>query len=166
MKKEIFYYSILLVVIAGLLISETIDFTDQAKTTSKVIEFDNFDKLDIDLACTFFVTVGDEQKVVFEGPPAYLNLIESEMKDGVLKISCKQSGFFAQLFGKELDEENEIKVYINLTSSDQLVLPKKGNMISRETSFYPESENPVSIGQSFKNALKSIGAQLSYIKLV
>jgi hypothetical protein len=166
MKKEIFYYSILLVVIAGLLISETIDFTNQSKTASKVIEFDNFEKLDIDLACTFFVTVGDEQKVVFEGPQEYLDLIESELEDGVLKISCRQSGFFAQLFGKEIDEENEIKVYINITSSDQLVLPKKGNLISRETSFYPECENSVSFGQSVKNILQSIGTHLSYIKLV
>ena len=91
MKKELIYYSILTLTIALLLFFETNLFKDNTAYVSKVIDIESFDKLDIDLDCNIYVSLGEEQKVVFEGPAKYLNNVETRLEDGVLKISCKES---------------------------------------------------------------------------
>jgi len=166
MKKELFYYSILVLFIAGLLFSETISFNSKKENASKVIDITSFEKLDIDLACTFYVSIGDQQKVVFEGPEKYLDLLETQMENGVLKISSKKTGFLAQLFGNETNKETSLNVYIKLTSADQLIGPRKGNLITNEVSLYHEKEKNSILNKSLSGLLRLFGTQLGYIKMV
>ena len=166
MKKELFYYSILVLFIVGLLLSETISFKGRKENTSKVIDITSFEKLDIDLACTFYVSIGDQQKVVFEGPEKYLDLLETQMENGVLKISSRKTGFLAQLFGNETNKETSLNVYIKLTSADQLIVPRKGNLITNEISLYDENEQHTILDKGIAGLLKIFGTQLGYIKML
>ena len=166
MKKELFYYSILILVIAGLLLSETLVFSTKTENASKVIQFDDFNKLDIDLACTLYVSIGDEQKIVIEGPEKYLDLLETKMDDGILKISCKKIGLLSHLFGPDATDEQSLNVYIKLTSADQLITPKKGNLISIESSLYRESDSFTFLNRGIKGILKVLGTQLGLIRIL
>lgn len=168
MKKELFYYSILVLVIAGLLLSETSILDAKSEYSSKIIDITSFDKLDIDLACNFYVAIGEEQKVVFEGPSKYLDLLETRMENGILKITSKNAGALSDFFNTKGSIEECVNVYINLTSADQLVIPTKGNLVTREASLYQACENTTlnALNQSFKGILKLFGTQLGYIKVL
>ena len=138
MKRELIYYSILTLVIAALLFFETDLLRLKSQQSTRVIDIESFEKLDIDVECNIFVSLGDEQKVVFEGPAQLLQRVQTEMNDGVLTITERSPGFFAQLFGVQPAEHEDLNVYINLTNTDQLIAPKKGNLISNETSLFLE----------------------------
>ena len=141
MKKEILYYSILLIIISSLLFFETDLFNGSAQKYSKIIDVESFEKLDIDLACNIYVSIGEEQKIVFEGPKRYLNLVETKLENGVLKISAKETRIFPELFGANNHNAASINLYIKLTDTNQLITPKKGNLISNETSLFLELEH-------------------------
>ena len=79
MKKEIIYYSILTLAIALLLVFETNLFSEESKYVSKVVEVEEFERLDIDLDCDIYVSLGEEQKVVFEGPASFLDQVETQL---------------------------------------------------------------------------------------
>ena len=104
MKKEIIYYSILTLAIALLLVFETNLFSEESKYVSKVVEVEEFERLDIDLDCDIYVSLGEEQKVVFEGPAAFLDQVETQLVNGVLKITHKQPGLLSKIFGDESEE--------------------------------------------------------------
>ena len=78
MKKEIIYYVVLLFLISGLIFIETSTNDQDEVNISKVIDVKDFQKLDIDLICNVYVSIGDEQRVVLEGPEQYLNKIEAK----------------------------------------------------------------------------------------
>ncbi|NJN24817.1 MAG: hypothetical protein HC819_01910 [Cyclobacteriaceae bacterium] len=168
MKKELFYYSALVCVIAGLWLSESNFLRNETETGSKVIDTYAFHKLDIDLACNFYVSIGDEQKVVFEGPKKYLDLLETNMEHGVLKISNKKSGFFKNIIDGVIADAASVNVYIKLTDSNQLVVPQKGKLITRETSLYQECENTAftTLNQGFRGFLKLFNTQLGFVRLL
>lgn len=166
MKKEILYYSILAIIIASLLFFETNIFSDNTENTSKIIDIESFDKLDIDLACNIYVSIGDEQRVVFEGSERHLSQVETSFENGILKISCKKIGVFASLFGSKESNSESINVYVKLTNANQLIAPKKGNLISNETSLYLEidCEDPQSISQNLRGIIKLLGEQFGMIR--
>lgn len=167
MKKEILYYSALLIVISSLLFFETDLFDGSPQTYSKIIDVESFDKLDIDLACNIYVSIGEEQKIVFEGPKKYINLIETTLENGVLKISAKEIGIFRNLIRTNNPDAESLNLYIKLTNTNQLLTPKKGNLISNETSLYLEVEPNEKLNQraSIRRFLKMIGNQLGFIQI-
>ena len=167
MKKELIYYSILTIVIALLLFFETDLFNDNTKFVSKIVKFEAFEKLDIDLECDIFVSLGEEQKVVFEGPANYLSKVQTIMDNGVLRISCKKPGLIANLFNINSEESESVKIYIKLTSADQLIMPKKGNLISNETLQFMNKErsNLFSLSTNLTTLLRMLGNQVGHIKL-
>lgn len=167
MKKELIYYSLLTLVIALLLFFETNLFNDNTDFVSKVIEVEAFEKLDIDIDCNIYVSLGDEQKVVFEGPANYLKKVETHMENGVLKISCKKPGMLAELFGADGKGSESVNVYIKLTNANQLIMPEKGNLISNEALQFLDrkSSNLFSLNTNLRHIIKLIGNQLSHIKL-
>ena len=140
MKRELIYYSILTLVIAALLFFETDFFAFNKQSSTRVIEMEAFEKLNIDLECNIYVSLGEEQKVVFEGPELLVSRLETKMKNGVLTITERSPGFFARLFHIQPQERNELNVYVKLTATNQLIAPRKGNLISNETSLYFELE--------------------------
>lgn len=168
MKKEILYYSILLIVISSLLFFETDLFDGRPQTYSKIIDVEYFDKLDIDLACNIYVSIGEEQKIVFEGPERYINLIETSLENGVLKISAKEVGLLRSLFRANGPNAESLNLYINLTDTNQLLTPKRGNLISNETSLYLELEQDVNLlrNDGLRRILKILGNQLGMITRV
>ena len=167
MKKELIYYSILTLIIALLLVFETNLFDEKTKLVSKVIKTDAFEKLNIDLDCDIYVSLGDEQKVVFEGPSKYLDRVETNLEDGILTISCKKPGMITKWFSSDAGDPEAVKVYIKLTHSDQLIMPKRGNVISNETLQLIEKQGSelFSLNVSFKNLLRLLGSQLGQILL-
>ncbi|MCK5704658.1 MAG: DUF2807 domain-containing protein [Cyclobacteriaceae bacterium] len=169
MKKEILYYSILLIFISSLLFFETNLFNGNSHKYSKIIDVKSFEKLDIDLACNIYVSIGEEQKIVFEGPKKYLNLIEAKLENGILKISEKEVGIFAELFGTNNHDAESLNLYIKLTDVNQLLTPKKGNLISNETSLYLELEcdEKLSLSDGLKEILKMLGSrQFGFIRIL
>lgn len=167
MKKELIYYSILTLTIALLLFFETNLFKDNTAYVSKVIDIESFDKLDIDLDCNIYVSLGEEQKVVFEGPAKYLNNVETRLEDGVLKISCKEPGLFSSWINPSDEDTEAVSIYVKLTHADQLIIPKKGNLISNE-SFQLIKRNTsdiFSLNHDLGNLLRLIGNQFGAIRL-
>lgn len=167
MKKEILYYSVLLIVISSLLFFETDLFEGSPRTYSKIIDVEYFDKLDIDLACNIYVSIGDEQKIVFEGPKKYIDLVEATFENGILKISAKEGGLLRELLGTNNPDAESLNLYINLTDTNQLITPKKGTLISNETSLYLEMELDDSVRRTagLKMILKILGNQLGIIQI-
>ena len=167
MKKEIIYYTLLTLIITVLLFFETNLFNDNTALVSRVIEIEEFEKLDIDVDCNIYVSLGDEQKVVFEGPEHYLKKVETRMENGVLKISCKKPGFFAELFGTDEKGSESVSVYIKLTSASQLIQPEKGNLISNEAlQFLDTRGNDLfSLNTNLSSVLKLIGNQFGNVML-
>lgn len=167
MKKELIYYSILTLTIALLLIFETNLFKDNTTHVSKVINTETFEKLDIDLDCNIYVALGDEQKVVFEGPAKYLDKVETKLEDGVLKISCKKPGLFSSWFSSTPKDNESVNVYVKLTHANQLIKPTKGNLISNETfQFIDRGSNDLfSLQSDFRSLLILIGNQFGHINL-
>lgn len=167
MKKEILYYSILVLFICSLLFFETNLFRSSSQNYSKIIDVETFEKLDIDLACNIYVSIGEEQKIVFEGPKKYLDLIETKLENGVLKISAKEPWIFAEFFGKNSHKSESLNLYIKLTDTNQLITPIKGNLISNETSLYLELERDEKLGSysGLRSFLKLLGNQFGVIKL-
>lgn len=167
MKKEILFYFILILVISSLLFFETNLFKSSTQNYSKIIEVESFEKLDIDLACNIYVSIGDEQKIVFEGPEKYLNLVETTLENGVLKISARDAGIFSALFGTNNNNDESLNLYIKLTDTNQLLTPKKGNLISGETSLYLENgqEGILTLTAGLKEILKMLGSQFGMIRI-
>jgi len=167
MKKELIYYSILTLTIALLLFFETNLFNDNTKYVSKIIEVESFEKLDIDLDCNIYVSLGEEQKVVFEGPDNFFKKVETHMENGVLKISCRKPGFFAELLNLKDEKSESVNVYVKLTSANQLIMPKKGTLISSETLLFfdGKSNDLFSFTSNFKNILRLLGNQFGHIKI-
>jgi len=168
MKKELIYYSILALIIAPLIFIETNIFSDNTKNLSKVLEVAPFEKLDIDLECNIYISLGDEQKVVFEGPKNFLNRLETRIENGVLKISCKEPGLFAELFGMNDSDPESLNLYIKITDANQLISPKKGNLISNETSLFLKLDKVkiLSFNNDLRNLLKLIGNSLGCIRIL
>ena len=167
MKKELIYYAILTLIIALLLFFETDLFRNNEAYISKVIDFESFDKLDIDLDCNIYVSLGEEQKVVFEGPAKYFNNLKTKLEDGVLKIYCKDPGLFSSWINPGDEDTQAVNIYVKLTHTDQLILPKKGNLISNE-SFQLLNQNcddNFSLNRDLGNLLRLIGNQFVVIRL-
>ena len=167
MKKELIYYSIFTLVIAVLLFFETNIFDDSRKNISKVIEIGSFEKLDIDLDCNIYVSLGEEQKVVFEGPKRFLDQVETQLENGILTISARKKSIFAEFFKTSNADPKSLNLYIKLTDTAQLITPKKGNLISNETSLYLEVESNklLTINENLKYLIRIIGNQIGYIKI-
>ncbi len=165
MKKELIYYSIFALVISSLLIFE---IRNSDLNYSKVIDVEVFEKLNVDLACNIYVSIGDEQKLVVEGPENYLDLVEVKLEHGILIITEKKASFFSGLFGPKISNPEELNLYVKLTDACQLMPPKKGNLISNEASLYLEIENDekLSIDQGLKEILKMLTGQLVFIKIM
>ena len=104
--------------------------------------------------------------MVFEGPAKYLDKLDAQMENGVLKISSKNHGFFAQLFGDKKNDGSALNVYIKLTSADQLVCPRKGNLITNESSLYRHMGTNSILSHSMSNILRLFGAQLGHVRLL
>lgn len=168
MKKEILYYSILLIVIFSLLFFETNLFNGYSHTYSKIIDVESFEKLDIDLACNIYVSIGEEQKIVFEGPKKYLNLVKAKLENGILKVSAEDGGIFSELFGTNNRDTESLNLYIKLTNVNQLLTPKKGKLISNETSLYMELEcdEKLSFNVGLREILKMFGIQFGFIRIL
>ena len=168
MKKEILYYSILLIIISTLLFFQTDLFDGNTQKYSKVINIESFDKLDIDLACNIYVSIGEEQKVVFEGPEKYVSLVETKLENGILKISAREAGIFSKLFRTKNHEAESLNLYIKLTDANQLLTPKKGNLISNETFLYLELEcdEKLNLNVSLRKILQLLGNQFGVIRIL
>ena len=111
------------------------------------------------------MSIGEQQKVVFEGPEKFLNLIEAKLENGILKISSKQKGAFASL----ADSKHEpVNLYVRLTCRDQLITPKNGTLISNETSMYYEVQPPVKLTfhSELQGLLKKMTGQLGAISFL
>ena len=132
MKKELFSYSILSIVIALLLFFEIGLWNEEEQNATRVVKVEAFEKLDIDLECDIYVSLGEEQKIVFEGPEQYVSRVQTTLENGVLKISCEPPGSIARFFNKATEDSGSLKIYVKLTSTGQLLRPKKGNLISNE----------------------------------
>lgn len=163
MKKELIYYSILTLGIALLLFFETNLFRDNTDLVSKVVETEAFDKLDIDLECNIYVSLGDEQKVVFEGPAKYLDRVETRLENGVLKVFCRKPGLFAELLNTDDEKEGPVNVYIKLTDSDQLIMPKNGNLITNESLLLFDSYGQNTLSCLIPDELNSISLTKSLL---
>ena len=164
MKKEFIYYAVLSFVIFSLVIVE-FGKSDEKINASKIIDVASFEKLDVDLHCNIYVSIGDQQKVVFEGPEKFLNLIEAKLENGILKISSKQKSVFAGL----VDSQKEpVNLYVRLTCRDQLITPKTGTLISNETSMYYEADSQAKLASSFKlqGLIRKMTGQLGSINLI
>jgi hypothetical protein len=161
MKKEIIYYLLLIFVIVGLIVFETNKPGGKSIHISKVIDAERFDKLDIDLVCNIYVSIGEEQKVVLEGPEQSLNQIEARLENGILKLFEKTPGMLSSLFTVNQKSSGEVNLYLQLTAADQLLSPKKGNLITNEALIFAEAENRqmFSFHQPFQGILKLLGAQ-------
>lgn len=165
MKKEIFYYAVLLFIISGLIFIEMSTKEDGEVNISKVIDVESFQKLDIDLICNIYVSIGDEQRIVLEGPENYLNLIETRFENGTLKLTEKTSGIFKSLLSQS--KSDEINLYIKLTSADQLMQPTKGTLITNESSLkiFMEKQQ-LSLNQHLLGLLKLVGNQTGFIQQI
>jgi hypothetical protein len=165
MKKEIIYYLLLIFVIAGLMVFETNMPGSKSINISKVIDVEHFDKLDIDLVCNIYVSLGEEQKVVLEGPEHSLNHIEARLENGILKLYEKNAGMLSSLFNVNQKSTGEVNLYLQLTATDQLLSPKKGNLITNEALNFKEANNQqlFSFSQPFQGILKLLGAQACFI---
>lgn len=166
MKKEFFYYSILTIVIALLLFFETNIFETENENASKVIEIESFEKLEIDLECNIYVSIGEEQRVVFEGPGSCIDMVETSLENGVLTITSKKPNLFSSLFSSNESPEEPLNVYVKLTSAEQLIAPVKGNLITSETSLYMNINEPMNMDQGIRTLLKILGNQLGNIRIL
>jgi len=167
MKKEIIYYTVLLLLISGLIFIETNTSDDSEVNISKVIDVEGFKKLDIDLICNIYVSIGDEQRVVLEGPEQYLNKIETKLEGGVLKLSEKAPGFIKGLL-ESGSKDQSINLYLKLTSADQLITPTKGTLITNESSldFHLKQHQQMSFNHHLIGLLKLVGNQTGFIQRI
>jgi hypothetical protein len=116
MKREFFYYIILLFLITGLIFIEISSSNKDDVHISKVIDVQNFEKLDIDLICNIYVSIGEEQRVVLEGPEEYLNKIETELDNGILKLTESNPGIFNGFLGSL--KERPVNLYLKQSLED------------------------------------------------
>jgi len=163
MKREIVYYIILLFLISGLIFIETNTDKEDDVNISKVIDVNNFKKLDIDLNCNIYVSIGEEQRVVLEGPEEYLNKIEADLDDGILRLTEKTSRIFPGFLGNSRNKP--VNLYLKLTSADQLIQPTKGKLITNESTFnfLIEKQQQLSFNQHLRGILKLVGQQTGFI---
>jgi len=164
MKKEIIYYLVLLILISGLIFIETKNDDQDEVNISKVIDVKDFEKLDIDVNCNVYVSIGEEQRVVLEGPEQYLNKIETSFENGILKLSEKTPGILGG-FLKSGEGNESINLYLKLTSTDQLVTPMKGNLITNESTLnnLQELNHELSFNKQLDSLLRLIGNQTGFI---
>jgi hypothetical protein len=164
MKKEIIYYLVLLILISGLIFIETKNDDQDEVNISKVIDVKDFQKLDIDVNCNVYVSIGEEQRVVLEGPEQYLNKIETSFENGILKLSEKTPGILGG-FLKSGESTESINLYLKLTSTDQLVTPMKGNLITNESTLnnLQELNYELSFNKQLEGLLRLIGNQTGFI---
>jgi len=165
MKREFFYYIILLFLITGLIFIEISSSKKDDVHISKVIDVQNFEKLDIDLICNIYVSIGEEQRVVLEGPEEYLNKIETELDNGILKLTESNPGIFNGFLGSL--KERPVNLYLKLTSADQLIKPTKGTLITNESSLNSlmDQQQKLSINEHLRDLFRLVGDQTGFILL-
>jgi hypothetical protein len=109
------------------------------------------------------VSIGEEQRVVLEGPEEYLNKIEAEFDDGILRLTEKTSGVFPRFLGKARNKS--VNLYLKLTSADQLIQPTKGKLITNESTFnfLIDNQQQLSLNQHLRGILQLVGHQTGFI---
>jgi hypothetical protein len=152
MKKEVQFYLVLALGVVIFMLLEHQPQSQNSISSSKIINVESFERLDIDLPCSVYVSIGDKQRVVFEGPETMLNAIEATYENGVLVLSERAKGLF-QVFQSRRTEARKVNLYITLTSPDQLVTPTPGPIITQELSLQSLSENQQF---SYRTTLSSI----------
>jgi len=101
---------------------------------------------------------------VLEGPEQYLNKIETSFENGILKLSEKTPGILGG-FLKSGEGNESINLYLKLTSTDQLVTPMKGNLITNESTLnnLQELNHELSFNKQLDSLLRLIGNQTGFI---
>jgi len=163
MKKELIYYIFLGLVVVGLIIYEVF----KSNKESRIIQVESFEKVKVDLDCQVFVSLGEEQKVVLEGPSPYLDRIEVHMEEGILQISEKTQGLTSQMFGTFGRKKEKVCLYLRLKRADQLIVPNKDNLISNERNLNVAEANcaELSTGNPIFKLLHAITTRIAWITL-
>lgn len=161
MKKELIYYIFLGLVVVGLIIYEVFKNNKE----SRIIQVESFEKVKVDLDCQVYVSLGDEQKVVLEGPSPYLDRIEFNLEKGILQISEKTQGLTSQMFGTFGRKKERVSLYLRLKRADQLIVPNMNNLISNERNLnvYEANCTGLSTVNPFFKILQSVTTRLTRI---
>lgn len=161
MKKELIYYALLALVIIALIAYQVIS----TKNESRIIKVEAFEKIKVEVDCQIFVSRGEEQKVVIEGPAPYLDRIEVQMDHGMLVLSEKEQGLTSQIFGTYGQKQEKISLYLRIRSNDELIVPDKTRLISNEKSLRVTESSAANLSpfQPFEGLFRLITARLATI---
>ncbi len=169
MKRELLYYLILAFAIALFISGEYFLDHKNPDDLTEVIHDVNFEKLNINIDCDIYVALGEEQKVVLEGAEQYLELIETELKDGIFTISLKTPGLLQKLRAPDINRHLPLNIYVKLTDAGQLANTAKGTIITNESLIIDEQERQDSylsnFGDGLRNFLRLFSGHLGIIIL-
>ncbi len=168
-KRELLFYLTLASAIALFVSYEYLFSNEDSGGYTEVIHDVNFEKLNIDIDCNIYVALGEEQKVVLEGAEQYLELIETELKEGIFTISLKTPGLLQKLKVPDVDGHLPLNIYVKLTDAGQLANPVKGTVITNESLIIDDQEKKDSYLSNFnpglRNFLRLFSGQLGIIIL-
>jgi hypothetical protein len=133
MKGELTLYFCLTLLIAGLIASDRFSpSADTKEHSTRIIDFSELNTLILDLHCDVYLTGGDQDQLVIEGPGEIVNSIYSEESHGRLTITAQAThGFFGMLTPKTGLSE-QIKVYVTLASAGKLKVSDCATLISSD----------------------------------
>lgn len=130
MRKEKIIYTSLAVIIAVMLFLDG-SFSLSDKRTAQVFNLGDFKLTRIDLQCEVYITQGNNEKLVVEGPDDLLNKLSIDQNNGILSISgnAGEKSFFG-LINNPLKFNERVKIYINHSQLDRIIVNNEATIIS------------------------------------
>lgn len=123
MKREIYFYSLLGIVTAAIILFQMkVDLFERSQISSKIEPAQNIRQLRIETNCNVFLIKGEALHILIEGPVKKIQEIQAVGNNGVISIIKGKNTFLAGFFSFLNREENEVNIYINLPDFDDFRL--------------------------------------------
>lgn len=121
MKRDIYLFSFLAIIILFLIIFQS----ERAKITSgvvasKISSMENVEQLLINLDCNIYIVEGEEQNILFEGPPKKISQVHTISRSGSIEIHKKGETLLAGVLEIFDLKKADLNVYITIYDLDQI----------------------------------------------
>ena len=122
MKKEVLKKSLFILLISVISINLSAFVTLKQGEKNEVRDLPSFNKLTLKISADVYLTQSDKQSVKIEASEKLLNLIETKVENGELKIEWKK---------RRISHNEKIKIYISMKDIFALTISGSGDIVAK-----------------------------------
>jgi len=123
MKKEVLKKTLFILLISIISINLSAFVTIKQGEKDEIRDLPSFNKLSLKISADVYLKQSSKQEVKIEASERLLNLIETKVENGILKIKWKKS--------KVLSHKEKIKIYISMKDIKALIISGSGDIMAK-----------------------------------